>query len=188
MHFFVDVDIFIIGIIVAVAARYAYAHFRPEEHHEAKPKPVDTAPLPAAVKQRLQETAEANFTKALQHAETEFEADLKATQAHLTKQLETLGSELVQKEMSRYKQELTALHEHTEAVAQQASQDLDSHQADLKTKLQEEVEAEKKRLVAQVDGKLTDAVMSFILDTMQLFAELLQQVGFQPVKFFVVFD
>jgi len=40
-------------------------------------------------------------------------------------------------------------------------------QAELEAKLKEEIAAEKKQLVQQLDTKLSDAVASFLLETMQ---------------------
>lgn len=169
LQLFIYLDLVLFGVVVTIAVRHARAHYRPSEHdgHAAAQPKRDEDRLPPVVREELLHKAETRFSRALDHSSQKLEDDLKTTQEELVKKLDKLGSELIEKELARYREQLAKLKENTEAVAQQAQTELTDHQTDLKAKLQTELEAEKQRLVKQVDAKLTDAVMSFILETLQ---------------------
>lgn len=169
MQGFIYLDLILFGVVVTIAIRHARAHYRPSEHDrhsDEKPK-TDETRLPPVVREELLHKAETRFSHALDRSSEQLEEDLKSTTEGLTKKLDKLGSELIDKELARYSEQLAKLKEQTEGTTQQAKTELESHQSDIKAKLQAELEAEKKRTLEQIDAKLTDAVMSFILETLQ---------------------
>lgn len=187
LQIFLLLNVFIIGALVMFAAQHAYAHFRPP-HHEEKPQPP--APqLPPAVKERLLEKSEAHFQAVLDHAAADLQKDLKVTSEQILKQLNKLGSEIVSAEMQRYRADLEELRRETQTMLTAAQAGIESHQADLTTKLEqrhtemeaklaEEMAAEKQRLLEQVDTKLADAVTSFVIETMQHNVDLGAQTAY----------
>lgn len=165
---FLMVDVFLAGIIASAALRHGLAHFRPEKHDAERHRPAQPdSPLPPAMKAQLLETAQADFQKVLTHAAMQLQRDLGATEARLSHKLENLGEQIVAKQMASYRTELDKLHKQTETVAEEVEEGGVKQQAELKAKLEEDIAAEKQRLLQQIDTKLGDAVVSFLLETMQ---------------------
>ena len=128
VQIFLYVDVFFIGVIAATALRHAYAHYRPDKHESVnKHNPADDTYLPPAVRQRLLETAQANFETALERSAVRMQKDLGDTEERLTKQLEKLGTEIVDKEMERYRVEIEKLHQQTETVSKNAETEITGH-------------------------------------------------------------
>ncbi len=177
---FLLVNVFLIGAIFATAIRHAYAHFKPQPHEEVeKPhRPVaQVVHLPPEVKEHLLQTAQTNFQSVLNHSAAELEHDLKSIVTQLNGRLEKLGSEIVGDEMRRYRMDLDQLRSQTEANISGAQTEINQHQTDLKSKIDqrrveleakliEEIAAEKQALIQQLDTKLADAVASFLTETL----------------------
>lgn len=176
---FLLINVFLIGVFVAIAFRHVMAHFRPQPHDEPpahKPQ-IDQAKLPPAVKERLLKTAEIHFEAVLTHATGEFHKDLKDTAARLNKQLAAIGTTMIDHEMKDYRAKLAELTKQLEVSIQSNQADLTTAQnaaasrlveqrAELDSKLAEEMAAEKELLRTQIDTKLADAVSSFLLETL----------------------
>lgn len=171
LQLFLLIDVFFIGAIAATAVRHAYAHVHPT--HEPEPEKTQPHPaaqnghLPSAVREHMLEVAQANLQTVLDRAAAQLTRDLNSTEARLTKQMEKLGTDIVGKEMERYHAELDKLRQEASQATGGAQAELNQHQAELKAKMAEEVEAEKQRLLQQLDTKLADAVTSFLLETLQ---------------------
>lgn len=168
LQIFVLANVFVIGALTALALQHAYAHFKPHPSQDKKSHPA-TQPvqLSPAMKDHLLEQAKTNFQATLNRSATEFGHDLKATAAQLNKELDKLGTEIIDDEMKRYHANLDELRAAAEATITGAQTEIAGHQADLKTKLAEEIAAEKQRLIQQIDTKLADAVLSFLMETLQ---------------------
>lgn len=178
LQLFLLVNVFLVGALTAVAIRHAYAHFRPHGHDAEKAHPPQGTRLPPAVKEQLLLAAQKNFQKILDNAAAELQLDLSKTTNQLNKQLATLGNEIVNDEMKRYRESLDELQKHTETAIDSTQNQLVQHQAELQeklaerqteleAKLNEDIAAEKARLIAQIDTKLADAAASFLVETLQ---------------------
>lgn len=179
LQLFLLLNAFVVGGVVAIGARHAYAHFRPHTHDAEKAHhPVQPGTrLPPAVKEQLLAEAQKNFHSILDNAASELQLDLSKTTASLNRQLSTLGEQIVGDEMKRYRASLDELQRHTETAINSTQDELKQHQAALEMKLAErqvELEAklerdmadEKTRLISQIDTKLADATTSFLLETL----------------------
>lgn len=190
LQFFLLINAVLIGIVAAVATRHAYAHFRPDKHDAEKHHPAQpVVKLSPAVREELLQKAKGNFEKILDGAASQLQLDLSRTSAQLNRQLETLGNEIVSDEMKRYRASLEELQKNTEVSITSTQDQLSQHQEDLKAamaehqkqmlaKMNEEIDAEKQRLLAQIDTKLADAAASFLLDTMQHNVDLGAQTAY----------
>lgn len=179
LQLFLLLNVFAIGALTAVGVRHAYAHFRPEKHETEKhPHLAAGVRLPPAIRQALLDTATKQFQGILEHSAAELQKDMKQTGSQLNTLLEKLGTSMVEQELKRYRDSLEALRTQTETTLHNAQADIGAHQAELSTqfetrkaeleaKLNEEIAAEKQRLIEQIDTKLADAVASFLLETMQ---------------------
>lgn len=161
------INMVLIGVLSAVAVRHALAHFLPNEHDGEKHKPKQDMHLPAAVREKLLEEAQADFHLMLRRSVKELEKDLHDTTDKIHKTLEKEGNEAITHQIKLYRDRLAELQQQTEENISSIGKDLSGHQNTLKARLAEEVEAEKKRLLQQIDTKLADAVGSFLTETLQ---------------------
>jgi Skp family chaperone for outer membrane proteins len=179
LQIFLLINIFLIGVVTALAIQHAFAHFRPHPPEAGKPRPTpQNAHLPFEVRKHLLEAAQTHFEAVLDHSATELQHDLTTTAAQINKQLERLGTEIVNDEMKRYRTSLDDLRKQTEATISNSQAEIAEHQSglqaqlaqrqtELEAKLVEEMVAEKQQLTQQIDTKLADAVASFLIETMQ---------------------
>lgn len=180
LQIFLLVNVFLIGALTAVAIRHAYAHFRPAHHEEEKPHHITppTAHLPPAVRDQLLHTAKANFQVVLERSADQLQHSLDSTTVQLNKQLEKLGTKIIEDETERYHTTLDLLRKQAETAINGAQSEITQHQTDLQAKLVEhqakveaeltaKMTAEHQQLMQQIDTKLADAVTSFLFETLQ---------------------
>lgn len=189
LQFFLLVNVFLIGAASVVAFRHARAHFWPHKH-DAEKKPAATQlKLPPAVREQLLAEATTNYKKILNDAAGQLQLDLSKTTTSLNKDLAVLGNQIISDEMKRYRASLDELQKHTEVAIASTHDELSKHKEDLQAvmvehqkeliaKMNEEVSAEKQRLLEQIDTKLADAAASFLIETLQHDVDLGAQVPY----------
>lgn len=167
LDIFLITNAFIIGGLVTIAVQHAYAHFHPPKE-EPKRTPVDTTPhLSTAAREQLLAEAQKKYQVMIDHTAQEFQKDLGATSSILTTQLHKIGSKIVNDELDQYKNALRDMHVQADDAINGGRKDIEAYRQEMKTKLNEEMAAEKARLIAQIDTKLSDAVVSFLIETLQ---------------------
>ncbi len=155
----------IIGGLITLAIQHAYAHFRP---HKEDKKAVDhSAHLPTAVRDQLLQDAQKKFQTMLDQSALELQKDLGDTAKGLTDQLHNIGAKIVNDELEQYKNALRDMHVQADQAINGGRKDIEAYQQEMKTKLANEMTAEKERLISQIDTKLSDAVVSFLIETLQ---------------------
>ena len=160
-------QVFILGLLTAVAVRYARAHLsqsKPEDHSQAL---IPGVGLPQEIKRRMVEEAELKFQNALNQVSTSLNKDLELSAGQINHLVNKLASDIVAGEMEHYRLQLGRLQEHAATEVNGIRQEITKHEAAIKAKMAEEVEAEKQRLIKQIDTKLADAVASFLSETLQ---------------------
>jgi F0F1-type ATP synthase membrane subunit b/b' len=179
LQLFLLLNVFLVGVVTAVAVRHALAHFRPEHHDAEKsshPK-MKNIQLPPATRKQLLEEAQDDFQSVLEKSAVELQRELHATAIALNRQIAKSGAEVVRYEMERYQKQLEELRQQTESALGGAQKEVAEHQADLNEKfterkaqlearLAEDIAAERQRLIGQIDAKLADAVTSFLMETL----------------------
>lgn len=179
LQIFLFVDVFFIGVLATIAVRHGFAHFNLKKL--GLPKGHTTSQgghLPPAVRERLLEEAQADFQSVLNHSAKELQKDLEGTATEINKLVEKMGTEAVASELERYRAQLVKLTEAAEEKIGGAGAEIAEHQQNLKAKLEEEMAAEKQRLLAQIDTRLADAVSSFLIETMQHDVDLGAQTAY----------
>jgi hypothetical protein len=173
-------EVFVMGMLVAIAARHAFAHFKLFGHEPEKPTLplLPSEPLPDAVKERLFHASQAEFQAVLSQFADTLQHDLSATTKQVDNLVKQLATEIVGDELERYRMQLGKLHEQAEVDMGSIRAELDSHKAELKAKMTGELEAEKQRLVKQIDTKLADAVGSFLQEALQHNIDLGEQSAY----------
>lgn len=168
LQIFLYCNVFLIGVLAVLAIQHAYAHFKPHEHDaEHRHAQPEGGHLPPAVRQQLLEDAQKDFERVLKRSATELQTDLADSAESIKKQVDTFSNEVIKQELTNYHAKIAELEKQTESVVNGMHQQITSHQDDLKAKLTESIEAEKQRLVQQIDTKLGDAVASFLSETLQ---------------------
>lgn len=179
LQLFLLLNVFLIGIVTAIAIRHAYAHFKPQTHDAEHSHRTVTqqAQLSPQVKARLMKAAEMKLEAVLERSAVQFEKSLQETTIRLDRQLERLGTKVISDEMTRYNKALEDLQAHTQLSIGGAQSEIAKHQDELKAKLAErqteleaqltqEMEAKKEQLTRELDTKLADAVASFLIETL----------------------
>lgn len=163
---FLVIDALVVGAVVTLAIQHALAHFKPDKHDaERRPQP-EKVNLPPEVKKQMQEKAKANFEATIDKYTTQLQKDLRYNEASLSSRLDKLSADIINRESGRYKEELDVLRQQIAATNKTASTEMKQQQADLEAQLKQDFEAEKQRRITQLDTKISDAVTSFLLDTM----------------------
>jgi hypothetical protein len=166
------VQVFAMGVLAAVAWRHAYAHFRPGAEHEHEheshapnvPVPIE---LSTEAKARLQKAAEAQFVAAVNNSAGQLQNDLVSTNGQINDLVMRLATDVVSSELEHYKTELSKLQTQAAADMSGVRVEVTKHEEELKAKMAQEIEAEKQKLLKQIDTKLADAVGSFLTETLQ---------------------
>jgi hypothetical protein len=170
VQIFIYVQIFIAGVLTAAAFVYARAHYAqaPQENHGHEPAqiPSITVDLPHDVRERLVQASQQQFKEILDQSTGKMQQDLGVTAGHINNLVLRLASEIVSGELERYREDLSKLHEQAHANLSGISQEVAKHEQEVKTKITQELEAEKKRLLQQIDTKLADAVGSFLVEAL----------------------
>lgn len=154
-----------------MAVRHAREHFwhkKQEAGNGARQHaPVQNGHLPPSIREHLIEEAQRNFEHVLNTSAKELQQDLAATAVDIHKLVEKMGTEAVASELENYRTRLAELQKKTEEDMAGMRETIAAQQEELKAKVAADIEAEKQRLLTQIDTRLADAVTSFLLDTLQ---------------------
>ncbi|MGH7142005.1 MAG: hypothetical protein ACREF5_00785 [Candidatus Saccharimonadales bacterium] len=176
---FILIDVLIMGILATLAIQHASAHFRHTKHEPEKlHSPAAEAHLPAAIKEHLLQASQEQFQTVVKHSANLLQHDLEASAEQINNLVKRLATEIVSDELERYRKELSRLHNQAEIDMIGIKGELAGHEEELKAKMAQELEIEKKRLVQQIDTKLADAVGSFLLETLQHNIDLGSQTSY----------
>jgi hypothetical protein len=178
LQIYVLLTVFLVGVIATVAARFAWAHFHPPVE-EKKPLPGDLGiHLAPDIRHELIHTAEAKFQATVEASVKQLQDELETSSSQINDHLRKLGTAVVTDEMERFKTLMDELKKQTETTVLGGQSELAQHQTELRAqldakqkeqeaKLIEEIANEKKLILAQIDTKLSDAVASFLIETLQ---------------------
>ncbi|MFY9228145.1 MAG: hypothetical protein WAO28_02360 [Candidatus Microsaccharimonas sp.] len=155
----------VVGIVATLAIQHAIAHFRPRK--ETKKAADTSAHLPTAIRDQLLADAQKKYQTMLDQAASDLQKDLSKTSSELTSQLHDIGSKIVNDELEQYKNTLKDMHVQADEAINGGRKNIEAYQKEMKDKLVAEMETEKQRLIAQIDTKLSDAVVSFLIETLQ---------------------
>ncbi|HSX36866.1 MAG TPA: OmpH family outer membrane protein [Patescibacteria group bacterium] len=179
LQIFLYVDVFFIGVLATIAVRHGFAHLNLKKLSLPKGHTASQGGhLPPSVREHLLEEAQIGFRSVLNQSAKELQKDLEDTATEINKLVEKMGTEAVATELERYRAKLEKLTEDAEEKIGGAGAEIAEHQGNLKAKLEEEMAAEKQRLLAQIDTRLADAVSSFLIETMQHDVDLGAQTAY----------
>jgi hypothetical protein len=186
LEIFLAVNAFILGIVITLAFQYGLAHRRSQKQPISRA--AQNAPVPPAVRERIAKQAEENFQGIVNRSGLQLQRDLNATGTQLNKLLEKFGSEVLDDEMRLFRTNVADIRAATqgslsgaqdEITTQQAAilkslasrqAELDARmserQAQLEAELEQSFAAQNEALTTQLNAKLNDAVLAFLLETL----------------------
>lgn len=187
LEIFLAVNAFALGVVITLAVQYGLAHRRSQKQQPSG-RNNQNVPVPAAVRERIAKQAEENFQGIVNRSALQLQHDLGATGTQLNKLLEKFGSEVLDDEMRLFRTNVADIRASTqgslsgaqdEIATQQAAilkslatrqADLDARmsqrQAELETELEQSFASQKEALTSQLNAKLNDAVLAFLLETL----------------------
>lgn len=179
LQLFLLVNVFLLGVVVTIAVMHYRTNIKSGAARAAeKPAhhPGDNH-LHDAIRQEMVEAASANFQNILMRSATDLQDDLKSTSTEVNKYLESVAVKMVDEEMNRYNKLIEGLRDQTQSALSHAHKEILTHdeelqtrlaenEAALKAKLEREIGYEKQRLIKQIDTRLSDAVTSFLAETL----------------------
>ena len=175
---FILVNVFLIGALTATAVRHAYAHYRPHPDEKKYQPNVSTIRMNPEVRERLLKEAEVHFQRIVADTSQRLHNELDATTKKLGQNLDALGSSLLEDEMSRFKKDITLLRERTETTIEQTEKVIAQHEKEVdesiaaqQKAIEDNVTAETQKHIAKraadIDTKLSDAVMALLDEALQ---------------------
>lgn len=167
LQIFLLVNVFLIGIGVALGARHAWAHFRPHVEEKKEHEAEKTIRLSAQTRAQLIQEAQVSYRQLLETTTQSLVKDLNDTTTRLNKDLSTLGQKIIDDELTHLKQKLEEIHVTTQDTSKAAIEDMTAYQAKMKETMQAELDAQKAQLLQQIDTKLSDSVVAFLVETLQ---------------------
>ncbi len=167
LQIFLIFNVFLIGVGTAIGARHLYAHYRPHEKEKKAPTPEQAVHLSAQTRELLIKEAEETYRNTLTKTTTALVKDLEETAHTLNQDLQKVGTKIIDDELSHFKQTIEQIHAETQTASKTAVEDISAYQADAKAKMEAEIQAEKTRLLEQIDTKLGDSVVAFLIETLQ---------------------
>lgn len=186
LQIFLIVNAFILGVVITLAIQYLMEHRRGKKKPTAAP--VAPTPITPEVRERISKQAEANFQGIVNRSGLQLQSELGTTSTQLNKLLEKFGGEVLDDEMKLFRANVADLRSATQGslsgaqdqiTAQQIEilkslstrqAELDARmrqkQLDLETQLEQSFAVQKQALTKQLNDKLNDAVLSFLLETL----------------------
>lgn len=158
----------VLGALITLAVHYYQRHYSPDRQEPEPLPPIDPQEvLSPEVKRRLVEESELKIEAALNSTAHKLNTDLNASADDINRLVKRLATDIVSGEMERYRLQLGQLHEQADKQMSAIREEVAKHEEAIKAKVDQELSAEKQRLIAQIDARLGDAVASFLNETLQ---------------------
>ena len=187
LEIFLIGNAFLIGVVVTLAVQYGLAHRRSQKAG-GRQTTDKTAPVPAAVRERIAKQAEENFQGIVNRSALQLQHDLGATGSQLNKLLEKFGTEVLDDEMRLFRANVADIRASTQGTLSGAQDQIATQQAailksladrqaeldaklsqrqtELETELEQSFAVQKDDLTKRLNDKLNDAVLAFLLETL----------------------
>jgi hypothetical protein len=158
----------VLGSLVTLAVQYYRRHYGSSYHETEILHPIDPEEvLSPEVKQRLIEESELKIQSALNSTAHKLNSDLDVSAVEINRLVKRLATDIVSGEMERYRLQLGQLHEQADKQMGVIREEVAKYEETIKARIDQELTAERQKLVTQIDTKLADAVASFLNETLQ---------------------
>ena len=172
---FLFINALIIGALIVLFVQHLAAHHRTKK---PQPKPhTAEVRIPRDVRDRLIQEAEGQLQDLFSRTAHGLEEDLTESTQQMSTHLQTIFSEIIAKQQKEFNAAqaslgsvgndvLERLKTETQSADQQLLEQLAISKAELAKKLAETAAARREELLATIDSTFSDAVMSFLLETL----------------------
>lgn len=173
-NLFIFINAFIIGGLAVLGFLHLYAH---RASKKVQPKAQTEIRIPRTVKERIIEEAEAHMRLILNTNAKEIGRDLSETTSRMTNQIEKVISETIEMQRSTSvaaqaavvdagAQAVEKLSEVSVADKTALDAAYETSKAEFEQKLNASLDQRRQQAIQQIDTSLSDAVVSFLLDTL----------------------
>ena len=162
LRLFLYADIFVVGALTVITVQHGRAHYKLQKHGSD-----DKPHLSAETKERMLKSSEEQYQKVLERSVGVLQKDLEHSAEQINGLVTRFAGVIVGDEMEKYRTELAKLHQQAEADMSGIKQEIAGHQAEIEAAYKAELEAEKAKMIQQIDLKLGDAVGSFLVEALQ---------------------
>ena len=167
LEIFLFVDVFIAGAALTLALSHAYAHLHPHAEVKTGPKTPKEIQLAKEARERLLAQAEGKYRRILNDSAEQLTQDLNLTIGKISDGFKKMTDDILKQEQQGFLNIYENYKQTAQGALDTAKDQSDSFKKELKDKLEQDVEEERQRLVALIDNKLSDAIMSFLTEAMQ---------------------
>ncbi len=167
LQIFLYFDVFIIGVVASIAVRHANAHFRTNKQQVPKLQKPLKNDLPLAMREKLIEQSSDKFQHIIDHSALELEHQLAVTGDKINTTIKKLAAQIITKELEGFQDLFKNYQAQAAKELEDAKTQTDKYRAQLKSQAEQEINAQKQRILSVIDNKLGDSVMSFLLEAMQ---------------------
>ena len=168
LQIFLYLDVFIIGAVFAVALRHGIAHYRPAELPAKQPKDkAEANHLSLAMRQKLIEQSSDKFKLIIDHSAKQLEQELAMTGERINITVKKLAADIVTKELEGFQTMFRQYQERAVKELEDTKTKTDLLTDQLQSQAQAAAIAEQQRLLDLIDNRLSDSVMSFLVEAMQ---------------------
>lgn len=180
LQIFLIVDALLIGMVIPVAIRHAYAHFKHDDNHQSANNKPQAPPirLSPEAKEKLLQRAQANLQAIIDRSAADFEHNLRTITNETSQKFEKIASSIIDDETKSYQTIIQSLQKQVEDASKNTQAQFSLHQKDidneleqtqvkLESQLKQQIAEKQAKLTQDLETKLADAVASFLSDTLQ---------------------
>ncbi|MBW3538414.1 hypothetical protein KY386_02890 [Candidatus Parcubacteria bacterium] len=115
---------------------------------------------------KLEQSSQGGFKSALDRATQDLGRQLGETSGKINHQLETLSSQVITEQLGEYQKTLVEMRQTAIASVGQIQAAIEEQRARLEKDVNEELEAQKQRLVTKLDQKLGEVVSAYLVEAL----------------------
>lgn len=167
IQIFLVADVFVMGMLAVIAYQHARGHLKQKAPVDDTKQTPESFRLSEDAKARLIKASQEKFQEAVSSSSNKLHHDLDATAEHINGLVINLATDIVGDELEKYSKELSSLQKQAQTDMGGIRTEINKHKAEIEAKIEQEVQAEKLRLLKQIDAKLADAVSSFLVEALQ---------------------
>lgn len=183
MNEIIFLSVIAIQSIIVIGLGIALLRQPHHDHHEKKQvdkthagsqesAPVDLPRLTDQDLEQLKTQARQAFQTAVDEGATTFHADLQKTSEQLNKLIIRITTDVVEKELEEYRNNLKTARENALNSLQEMQTAVDSKRKDLEADLDSELVKRRDALSARIDKKLGAAVAAYVVESLGMGADL----------------
>lgn len=166
LQIFLLANVLLIGIGISFGIYYTVVHLKhPKDKDELEAEKA--VKLSSKAREELIQQAEETYRQILENTSTRLIIDLEKTAQKLNSELDISGEKIIHDQMEQYKAQLSEIQKTTTVTSDTAVQEVTAYKDELQKKMQADIEAEKAKLIQQLDTRLADSVLAFLVETLQ---------------------